>query len=831
MTRNVFLRVSALVLVFGLILMGCPTGGGGGGGDPTVTAVSISPSTSPSVEQGRTRLFTATVEGENSPSQSVTWSISGKTSSYTSIGQDGTLHVGGDEPAGSGSLKVKATSVADTGKSKEVTVTVTAKTYTVSSVDVTPASPSVERGGSQVFEVEVKGSGDIPQDVYLSVSGNQSQNTKINGKTLNVAANEPGTSDTLTVTVVPAADPGQSAVINVTLTGAVVDPPTVTSVSVSPDTVDVAKGGTRTFTATVTGTGDPAQTVSWSVDGGTGTTINTDGELTVASTETKTTLTVTATSTVDSSKTGTATVTVITEITYSVDQVGGTAGTANSTGIEFTFSETVTGLVAADITLTSDTGTAVKGALNGSGTTWTLALSSVTTEGDVKVSITKSGIESAQKTVAVYKSGGSLPDDDITYNAEQVGGAAGTATSTAIKFTFSEAVTGLVAADITLTSDTGVAVKGTLNGSGTTWTLTLTSVTTAGNVKVSITKSGIESDEKTVAVYKALFNSGWNAISAATSTFGASIGINDIAFGNNTFVAVGDNGKMARSTDNGASWTVVVDSTFPSGYYGGKIYAIAFGNNTFIATGEDGKAAYSTDNGETWIQVTGIVSGNGIDGIAFGNGVFIVFSGFYDGSYMARSTDNGQTWSPVTSNTFSSPTNVEIQGIGYGNNVFIAVGSNNTILRSTDYGLNWSKVVDGSFGSTAVYSIAYGGGSTFVAGAGAYSKATNTGGKMAVSNDSGVTWTQIATIGASSFSSVFPNYAQMRMGYGNNTFVAWGSNLKMVTSTNGQDWTQVSGGLGYSDSSGDSIYGIAFGNGRFITVGSNGKMALWDPSL
>jgi len=89
--------------------------------------------------------------------------------------------------------------------------------------------------------------------------------------------------------------------------------PTVTSVTISPSTANVAKGATQTFTATVTGTNNPAKTVTWSIDQtgkNAGTTINTSGFLTVAAAETLTSLTVRATSKVDTAKSGTATVTV-----------------------------------------------------------------------------------------------------------------------------------------------------------------------------------------------------------------------------------------------------------------------------------------------------------------------------------------------------------------------------------------------------------------------------------------------------------------------------------------------------------------------------------------
>jgi uncharacterized repeat protein (TIGR02543 family) len=91
---------------------------------------------------------------------------------------------------------------------------------------------------------------------------------------------------------------------------------TVTGVTVSPGGAFVVKGGTLTFTATVTGTGSPAQTVTWGLTGdSTGTEINPGGVLTVASGESPMTLTVTAASTVDGTKSGTATITVLPPVT------------------------------------------------------------------------------------------------------------------------------------------------------------------------------------------------------------------------------------------------------------------------------------------------------------------------------------------------------------------------------------------------------------------------------------------------------------------------------------------------------------------------------------
>ncbi len=94
--------------------------------------------------------------------------------------------------------------------------------------------------------------------------------------------------------------------------GATVNTPdSVSNVTVSPNTVTLVKGSKQTFTSTVTGTGSFNKEVTWSVEGGnSGTTIDANGELTVAADETAATLTVTATSTADTTKKGTAIITV-----------------------------------------------------------------------------------------------------------------------------------------------------------------------------------------------------------------------------------------------------------------------------------------------------------------------------------------------------------------------------------------------------------------------------------------------------------------------------------------------------------------------------------------
>jgi len=89
---------------------------------------------------------------------------------------------------------------------------------------------------------------------------------------------------------------------------------TVNTVTVTPATATVAKGASKAFAAAVTGEGAVSNGVLWSVSGTaavkSGTKIDENGTLTIASNETNTALTVTATSKQDGTKSGTAAVTV-----------------------------------------------------------------------------------------------------------------------------------------------------------------------------------------------------------------------------------------------------------------------------------------------------------------------------------------------------------------------------------------------------------------------------------------------------------------------------------------------------------------------------------------
>jgi len=233
------------------------------------------------------------------------------------------------------------------------------------------------------------------------------------------------------------------------------------------------------------------------------------------------------------------------------------------------------------------------------------------------------------------------------------------------------------------------------------------------------------------------------------------------------------------------------------------------GTSTFTvkatnAKGNDTKQLSITITGGAtsgWTAVTNSTFGtSGIKAIAWGNNKFV--AGGSDGK-MAYSSD-GVTWTAINTGTifdyvYNGETRKgEIRGIAYGNGMFVAGGRSATMAVSTD-GINWTAV-DSKFGTgDDINTIAYGNGK-FVAG----------GDRLAYSSD-GVTWTRQ--------SSPFASWDSINViVYGNGKFVLGGSSDKLAYSTDGVTWTLVDSSIGGGFF---QIDAIAYGSNKFITTGAN----------
>ena len=153
-----------------------------------------------------------------------------------------------------------------------------------------------------------------------------------------------------------------------------------------------------------------------------------------------------------------------------------------------------------------------------------------------------------------------------------------------------------------------------------------------------------------------------------------------VAFGNNTFVAVGAKGTVRTSTDNGSSWDNGTSGN--SNYYFDEV---AYEDSRFIAVGQSGRIYTSSDNGTTWSRSTWNGSTAGLTGVASGNNVSIAVSS----SAVIKSTDNASNWTLKNSA-------VEVYDMAYGHRTASGkVATCGTITHGGDHD-------DGTYNSVAL---------------------------------------------------------------------------------------------------------------------------------
>jgi len=250
--------------------------------------------------------------------QNLFWKVSstndglGPVANGTFITQNGTLTVDANETS-------PVIYVIVTSSQSEQPAIRPIRIVTVTGIVITPVNQSVAVGRTQQYRAQVAGNNNPDSAVTWRVSANAAgtgsvtTGTSINSNgILTVSANE--TLRTLYIIATSVVDTSKSG--NVSATVVV---PTVTQVIVAPANQSMRAGNTLQFSASVMGTHDPVNTVTWRVSSnvtGTGavtpgTSISANGLLTVANSESLTTLYVIATSTYDTTKSGNTAVNII----------------------------------------------------------------------------------------------------------------------------------------------------------------------------------------------------------------------------------------------------------------------------------------------------------------------------------------------------------------------------------------------------------------------------------------------------------------------------------------------------------------------------------------
>ena len=180
-------------------------------------------------------------------------------------------------------------------------------------------------------------------------------------------------------------------------------------------------------------------------------------------------------------------------------------------------------------------------------------------------------------------------------------------------------------------------------------------------------------------------------------TSGTSNELYKVIYGNSTFVTVGELGTILTSSD-GITWTSRTSGT------SNDLYGVTYGNSTFVADGVNGTILTSSD-GTSWDNRTSGTS-NFLYGVTYGNSTFVAV-GHYE---TILTSSDGTTWTSRTSGrTNSSGLSYKnssgwtytdyLEGITYGNSIFVTVGrgedGSGTIMTSSD-GITWTTRTSGT---------------------------------------------------------------------------------------------------------------------------------------
>jgi hypothetical protein len=217
-------------------------------GSASLVSIAVTPA-NPSIAKGASQQFTATGTYSDSSTQNLTSSV---TWSSTNTAAATISSAGLATAAGTGTTTISATSGSISGST---TLTVTAPVLV--SIAVTPANPSIIKGGTQQFAATGTYSDNSTQNLTSSATWS-STNTAV--ATISSAGLATGTGTGSTT--ISATSGSISGSTNLSVTA------TLVSIAVTPTNPSISQGGTQQFTATGTysdgGTLNLTSSVTWS---------------------------------------------------------------------------------------------------------------------------------------------------------------------------------------------------------------------------------------------------------------------------------------------------------------------------------------------------------------------------------------------------------------------------------------------------------------------------------------------------------------------------------------------------------------------------------------
>lgn len=272
----------------------------------------------------------------------------------------------------------------------------------------------------------------------------------------------------------------------------------------------------------------------------------------------------------------------------------------------------------------------------------------------------------------------------------------------------------------------------------------------------------------------------WTARSSGVAADLYSAGIEDSQALTRVIDVTGDGGTLLTSTD-AIQWTAGISGTTA------PLRSITYGKGAFVCVGDSG----SIQAGVPWMTLAKVTSME-LHAIAHVNSDYVIVGG---GDYRAiiLTSTNQTDWTPVYSNSIGSINKLTSNGTR-----FLAAG-NGQILSSADR-VNWTVTVTGS---TNFNAIACGNGICLAAGyyPGPFVYLNH----ASLRSTDGVTWTPVGA----------PPFVANAMAFGNNVFVVVGyvGQGAIATTSDGVVWTsQTNPGL-------DSLSAVTYASGMFVAGG------------
>ncbi len=144
-----------------------------------------------------------------------------------------------------------------------------------------------------------------------------------------------------------------------------------------------------------------------------------------------------------------------------------------------------------------------------------------------------------------------------------------------------------------------------------------------------------------------------------------------VAYHDGTFVAVGNQGSIYRSTD-GETWSGVTTTSITT-----NLKDVKYGENVWIAVGAAGTIISSADDGLNW----SVVSAGGtfqLNSVAYQDDVWLAVGG----AGMAMNSTDGETWYKKHVVSAGTPLGKQLNGVTYGDDKMVAVGIQSSIVWS-----------------------------------------------------------------------------------------------------------------------------------------------------